>query len=398
MIDRSHSSSLTYLYLCCCSLSVQYSLYSCSITENKAGRNGGGVFFLSGSKYIHIGGFLPLKVFLSYSATPHNSSYPITTLPYSNQAKDIIGYYVIFDPTTNIDDLNLDNGHVGNSEALKHLLDGNSTGTLDTTSWPGNQNNKRPYYSPGNTIHWYFEIYSHRGLVNFVLFPTGANVGTNGPECAGDYRFYNYLCVGNGTTIFNNYAGNNGGGMYFGHDIQYAVIARATIIQHNKAAGSGGGFYTGRQCSEVYVMQSLFANNTAVTGNGGGAALGSLNYPVRYVRSPYTPSSTSLTALTHPFNTLIHTLPCTYPISFYETNFAENSAFGDGYGSGGSGGGIYATNGNGNAIDESITIEALLFENCVFSGNYAGNNGGMMYLAVLNAATFRNLKVASLMI
>lgn len=239
------------------------------------------MYFLSGSMYVHIGGFLPLRVFMSYSTTPYNSSYPITTLPYSNGAQNIIGYYVIFDPTTNIDDLSQNNGHVGNTEELKHLLDGNYSGALDTTSWPGNQNNKRPYFSPGNKIRWYFEIYSHRGLINFALFPTGANEGINGPECAGEYRFYFYLCVGNGTTIYNNYAGNNGGGLYFGKNIKYTVIARATIIQNNMAAHSGGGLYTGRECSEVYVMQSLFANNTANAGNGGAVALGSLNYPVR---------------------------------------------------------------------------------------------------------------------
>ena len=54
---------------------------------------------------------MPYPVFLSYSTTPYNSSYPIHTLPYSNGAVNIVGYYVIFDPTTNIDDVSLDNGY-----------------------------------------------------------------------------------------------------------------------------------------------------------------------------------------------------------------------------------------------------------------------------------------------
>ena len=191
---------------------------------------------------------------------------------------NIVGYYVIFDPTTNIDDVSLDNGYVG---TIRHLLDGNTSAGLDTTSWPGNQNNYRPLYSPGNGIHWHFSVFSHRGLINFALFPTGANVGINGPTCAGEQRFNWHLCEGNGTTIYNNFAGRNGGGLFFGQNIQYTMIARATIFEFNVAGGSGGGLYTGRQCSEIYVMQSLFSNNTAMAGNGGGAALGSLNYPVR---------------------------------------------------------------------------------------------------------------------
>ena len=256
----------------------QHSLYSCSIYGNKAIRDGGGIFILSGSTYIHVGCFMPYPVFLSYSTTPYNSSYPTDTIPYSNGALAIVGYYIIFDPTTNIDDLSLDNGYVG---TITGLLSGNTSGALDTTSWPGNQNNYRPLYSPGNKIHWYFSVFSHRGLINFVLFPTGENIGVNGPSCAGEEVFFWSLCPGNGTTIYNNFAGRNGGGLYFGQGIQYVVIARATIIEFNVAGKSGGGLYTGRQCSEVYVMQSIFANNTALAGNGGGVALGSLNYPVR---------------------------------------------------------------------------------------------------------------------